>query len=258
MSESRNKKILLFIIVLFAVIILIAAGSTFAYFSSSISSEENAISMKAAEFSLDFSDDTSLIKGNVIPSEERFVDLAAKRTDANGFIKPYEENGNLVTANTACIDDNLNEICSIYSFTLSNNMTDTDLPLYITLDTTMNNFENLYFKVLDSSLNEVIGKTHLVDDRTYTLNGNNEKVYDVNSVISPVVLSNINTTLSRAVDSEHPSSVTYSIVIWIDETFENQNATDSGKIFTATLNASVSGSSNGRITGIILAAGTEG
>lgn len=258
MSESKNKKILLFIILLFAAAILIAAGSTFAYFSSSISSNENAISMKAAEFHLDFSDDTSLIKGNVIPSEERFVDLAAKRVDENGFIKPYEENGEIVTSNTACIDDNLNEICSIYTFTLSNSMTDSDLPLYITLDTTMNNFENLYFKILDSNLDEVMSKTHLVDDRHYTLDENNQKVYDANATISPVVLSDINTTLPRAVDSEHPSSVTYSIVIWIDETFENQTEADSGKIFTATLNASVSGSSSGRITGIILAAGTEG
>ena len=137
-------------------------------------------------------------------------------------------------------------------------MTDSDLPLYITLDTTMNNFENLYFKILDSNLDEVMSKTHLVDDRHYTLDENNQKVYDANATISPVVLSDINTTLPRAVDSEHPSSVTYSIVIWIDETFENQTEADSGKIFTATLNASVSGSSSGRITGIILAAGTEG
>lgn len=259
MDENKKKSTLLVFLILIAVVILITVGSTFAYFSVTISSNENAVSMKAAEFRIDFEDDISLIKGNVIPSEERFVDIAAKRVDANGFKKPYEDGeGHLISDGTVCIDDNLNEICSVYTFTLKNPMTDSEIPLYITLNPSMNNFENLYFKVLDSELNEVISKTHLVDDRPYTLDENDNKIYEANSVISPIVLTNINTTLPKATDSEHPSSVTYSIVLWIDETFENQNASDGGKIFAATLNARASGANGGGITGVISAAGTDG
>lgn len=257
MNENSKNKNLLIVLIFIATAILIAVGATFAYFSATVSSNENAISMTSAEFSLELDDDISLIKGNLIPSEERYVDIAAKRVDANGFIKPYEENGELVTEGTTCIDDNLNEICSIYTFTLINRMTDTDIPLYITLNPTMNNFENLYFKILDENLNEVMSKTHLVDDRPYELDENENKVYDPDSRISPVVLTDINTTLPRATDSEHPSSVTYSIVMWIDENHRNQNDTDSGKIFASTLVAMASGANGSGITGVISAAGND-
>ena len=258
-SENNKKKIVLVLLIFVAAIILIAVGSSFAYFSTMAESAPNAVNLKAAEFSLGLEDDTSLVKRNIIPSIEEYVDIAAKRTDENGFLKPYEDsNGNVVKEGTACIDDNQNEICSIYTFTLINELTGTDIPLYITLNTNVNTFENLYFKVLDSSLNEVISKTKLVDDRQYTLDENNNKVYESGSTISPVVLTNINNTLPRATDSEHPSKVTYSIVMWVDEIHENQNDADGGKMFSATLRATASGANGGGITGVIVSAGTDG
>lgn len=258
-DKTRKNKTILILLIFVATIILVAVGSSFAYFSTMAESAPNAVNVRAAEFSLGLEDDTTLVKSNIIPSIEAYVDIASKRTDANGFLKPYDDgNGHTVTAGTTCIDDNLNEICSVYTFTLINELTGTDIPLYITLNPSVNTFENLYFKVLDSSLNEVISKTHLVDDRPYTLDENDNKVYENGSTISPVVLTNINTTLSRAVDSTHPSTVTYSIVMWVDETNTNQNDSDSGKLFTSTLRATVSGANGGGITGVIAAAGTDG
>lgn len=258
--NDRKKKGILFVIAFIATLVLIAVGATFAYFSATISSADNAVNVGAAMFRIDFDDDVSLIKGNVIPSIEEYVDIASKRVDGQGkFLKPYEdsETGKMVIANTACIDDNLNEICSLYTFTISNPLTNVDLPLYITLNTSVNSFENLYFKVLDSNLNEVIGATHLVDDREYTLDGENNKVYASGSTISPVVLTNINKKLPKATDSEHPSSVTYTIVMWIMETNTNQNTSDGGKVFASTLHVSASGPGGQGITGVISAAGTE-
>lgn len=253
--EEKKKKGLFVILVLFASIILLVVGATFAYFTSTISSNNNAVSVTAAIFKIDFEDDISLIKSRVIPSIESYVDIASKRVDGNGnFLKPYvdSQTGSTITRDTACIDDNLNEICSLYTFTISNAM-DNDLPLYITLNPSVNTFENLYFKVLDSNLNEVISATHLVDDREYTLDGDN-KVYASGATISPVVLTEINNTLPKAVDSEHPSSVTYTIVMWINETGGNQTVADSGKMFASTLHVSSGGTG---ITGVISASGTE-
>jgi len=249
MHNGKNNAILITFIAI-AAVILIAIGATFAFFSVSINSEENAISFSAAEFSLDFSDDTSMIKNHLIPSIEEYVDIASTRVDENGnFLHPYTDTvtGNLVTEGTACIDDNLNEICSIYTFTVINRLTYTDIPLYITLNASVNTFENLYYKVLDSELNEVIGATHIIDDRELTSL----------DTISPYVLTGINNTLPSATDSEHPSSVTYSIVLWIMETHTNQNESDGGKMFASTLNVRASGTADNGITGVIAAAGTE-
>ena len=250
MSETKRSVTLIGLIVV-AALILIVIGSTFAYFSISLTSDENAISLRAAEFSIELDDDTSLIKSQLIPSIEEYVDRASTRVDGSGnFLKPYEDQqtGELVKEGTTCIDDNTNEICSIYTFTIINRMTDYDLPLYITLNPSVNTFANLYFKVLDENLDEVISATHLVDDREIT----------GESTISPVVLTNINTTLAKATDNQTPSTVTYHIVIWIMENDENQTETDSGKLFAATLKAQASGANGRGITGVISASGTDG
>lgn len=244
--DKNNNKFLLFGLIAIATIILLAVGSTFAYFSATMSSEENAISARSAEFTIDLNDDVSLIKSNVIPSIEKYVDIASKRVDESGnYLKPHtdEVTGKLVTANTACIDDNLNEICSIYTFTIINRMTETDIPLYITLNPGINSFENLYFKVLDKDKHEVIGATKLA--------------HSENSEIEPIVLTEINNTLAKATNADTPSTVTYSIVMWIMETNENQNTTDGGKVFAATLNVKASGVNGNGITGVISASGTE-
>ena len=55
--NDEKKKGLFFVLVLFASIILIVVGATFAYFTSTISSEDNAVSVTAAVFEIDFDDD---------------------------------------------------------------------------------------------------------------------------------------------------------------------------------------------------------
>lgn len=257
--NDKQKKLIFSLIVAIAIVILIGVGSTFAYFSAAVSSEENAVSMGAAVYKLSLIDDTSLIKSQIIPSAEKYVDLATiPRVDENGdFIKPYEKDGQLITDKTVCIDDNLNEICSVYTFTIQNTMTDMDLPLYITLVPSVNTFDNLYYKVLDDKQNVVIEATHLVDDREYELGPNGEKIYEEGSRMSPAVLTNINKTLPKAVDKDTPSEVTYSIVMWVMETGKDQTKLDGGQIYAGTLNVNASGADGYGITGVFTATGVE-
>lgn len=263
MNDKRKKNIFTLIIAI-AVVILMAVGSTFAYFSATTNSEENAVSLGAATFRLGYVDDTSLIKTSIIPTLEKYVDFSTvPRVDENGdFLKPYEENGNLVTKETACIDDNLNEICSIYTFTIQNPMTDMDLPLYVTLRPTINSFANLYFKVLDKDKNVVMQKTHIIDDREYTLDSNGNKKYAEGSEMSSIVLEPLNKILPRATVDEAtgeviPSEVTYSIVIWVLETGEDQTIQDAGQVFAGGINVNASSADGTGITGVFTAGGEE-
>lgn len=255
---EKKKKLIFALIVTIATVILFTVGSTFAYFSATMNSEENAVSVGAAVFKVDLLDDTSLIKGQLIPSAEKYVDIASTRVDENGdFLKPYEKDGKTITEGTACIDDNLNEICSIYTFTIQNPMTDMELPLYVTLNPAINTFTNLYFKVLDKDKNVVIDATHLIDDRPYKLDGSGQKVYEEGSKMSPVVLSNINITLPKAIDENTPSEATYSIVLWIMETGKNQNLEDSNKGFSGGITVQTSSADGKGITGAFSAVGVE-
>ena len=147
----NNKKTALIFIVIVAMVILIISGATFAWFSALISSENNAVNLSSATLDISLVEDLSLIKGRVIPSAEEYVDIASKYRNESGEIDK----------NKYCIDDNGYEICSVYKFTVINNSLDNPVPLYFTLKPNINNFTYLYFKVLDSDFNEVMGKTHL-------------------------------------------------------------------------------------------------
>lgn len=265
--DNKKSKRIFSIIIFIAIIILIAIGSTFAYFSAMVESEENAVNLESAVYKLELIEDTSLIKTMVIPSAEKYVDMSINRLDENGnFIKPYLQDGKTVKDYTVCIDDNLNEICSLYTFTIQNPMTEMDLPLYVTLNPSVNTFENLYYKVIERvyneesgkyDINEVISKTHLVDDREYTIDSNGNRVYADNVKISPAVLEGINKTLNKAESKDKPTEVTYSIVLWVDETNSNQTLSDSGKIYAGTLNVNASGADGNGISGVFSAGGVD-
>lgn len=247
-GNNKTKNFLLFIAI--ANIFIISVGATFAYFAAITESNENAVNFEAAVFELGLEEDTSLIKSQIIPSAEIYVDYSTtKRIDeSKNFIKPYEENGKLITKETVCIDDNLNEICSVYTFTILNPMIDYELPVYVTIKPSINTFENLHFKVLDEDKNIIMEKTPMkqegqTDDRL------------------PIGLKNLKTLPKATKDADTgeiiPSRGTYSIVLWVDETGKDQTDTDSGKMFAGTLNV-MSGNENGSgISGVFSVVGTE-
>ena len=249
---NKKKKSQLFIMIVYvATIIVTLVGATFAYFSASVKSKENAVGMTAAVFKVELEDDKDLIKTKLIPSENK------------NFIKPYEdENKELVKAKTACIDDHLNEICSIYTFTIINPMTTTELPAHVTLIPSINSFSNLYFKIVDENKNVVMPATHIKDDRPYTFDEKGKKVFAANSQISPIVLSGINVTLPKATKDEKtgkviPSKATFSIILWIMETGNNQTRVDGSQVFAGGIKVESSGANGGGITGTLTAGGEE-
>lgn len=254
--DQKKKKILFILIVGIASIILLAVGSTFAYFSATVASEENAVSFGAAVFTMDLEDDISLIKTKLIPSAEKYVDASTiQRLDENkDFIKPRRENDEFIYAETACIDDNLNEICSIYTFTIINSMTDMDLPLYVTLIPTINTFENLHIKLVDEEKNVIMEKTSVKSHEI-------ENVEEDEITKISVPLTGIKELPAASEDTETgeviPSKATYSIIMWIDETGSNQTKEDSGQMFAGKINIMASGADGSGITGVFSAAGTE-
>ncbi len=264
---DKVKKLTFVALISLASIILLSVGSTYAYFSVSLNSVEDAVSVGAAVFRLSMKDDLSLVKTKLIPSAEEFVTIASTRIDktTGDFIKPYEANGELITKDTVCVDDNENEICSIYSVTIMNPMTDIDLPLYITLVPTFNTFDNLYFKVLEVVKNEnnefeaieVVHATPILNNRDYTIDANLNKAYIEELAKMPIPLEGINKVLPKATDKDNPSKVTYSIVMWVMETGEDQTHQDSNQLFAGAINVTASGANGQGITGVFSVGGIE-
>ena len=274
--DNKKKKQVFLLIVAIAVIILIGVGSTFAYFSANVASEEGAVDVGAAVFEIALKDDTSLTKANIIPSKEKYVNLAIDRLDENGqFIRPYKEDNKTITDKTVCIDDNLNEICSLYTFTVQNPMTDMELPLYVTLVPSVNTFTNLKFKIIEILhneetgyyVNEVVGGKWLVDTRyfvddvtdAYIKDEEGNKVPKPNFdelTSQPLEVKDMLKMLPKAKDQNTPSESTFTLVLWVDEIDQNQTKQDGGQMFAGGIVVSVGGGGNG-ITGVFSAGGVD-
>lgn len=243
--------------------LFITVGSTFAYFSASISSNNGVLSGTAAEFKIELVDDTSLLKTALIPSEEIYVDYSTiNRVDENGnFLKPYENSeGTIVRDNTTCIDDNLNEICSVYTFTIQNPNTEYELPASVSIIPSVNTFKNLYFKALDSNQNVVTQKTHLIDDRNFTLDASGNKIFDPAEKMSSIPLEGLEATLPKATIENGtviPSEVTFSIVLWIDEIGRDQSNEDSLQVFVGGIRVESTNGKGQGITAVFTAGGVE-
>lgn len=258
--KRTNKRQFFILIVYVSTIIVSIIGATFAYFTATVASGENAVSTTAAEFKIDLDDDTSLIKSKLIPSAEKYVDMASYlRLNEDGeFIHPYEENGQTIIDKTACIDDNLNEICSIYTFTIINTMTNTELPARVLLKPTINTFKNLYFKVIDKEKNVVMGATHLTNEKETPT----EPVDPVDDKPEAIILDGIDIKLPKATKDEKtgeiiPTTATYSIILWIMETGKDQTKEDGKQIFAGGIQVESSAVNGGGITGVFSAGGVE-
>lgn len=274
---GNNKKKLFISIIYLSTFIVTLIGSTLAYFSASTQSNTDAVSLNAAVYQIDLTDDTSLIKTQIIPSAEKYVNLAIDRVDDEGnFIKPYESNGKKVIEDTVCIDDNLNEICSLYTFTVINPTVGMALPIRLTLKPTVNTFTNMKYKVIKIIHNEEQGyhvqelteARWLVDDR-YEINpitggyakdvfGNKvEKSNFAELPISTILVEGLNEKVPEAVDVNTPSTATLSIVMWVEEIQSDQTEQDSGQIFAGGIIVETNDEDGNGITGVFTAGGVD-
>ena len=102
--NNKNKKIFLSILVVVVIIIAIA-GATFAFFSTSGGSANNAIRANATTLAdLGFTSSNSKIATNLVP--------VASESE---YFSRYPGTGA-----SGCLDDVGNEICSVYEFTITN------------------------------------------------------------------------------------------------------------------------------------------
>jgi hypothetical protein len=222
-------------------------------------------------------EDISLIKTQVIPSAEKYVDISLDRLDENGeYIKPYEKDGKLITDKTVCIDDNLNEICSIYTFTVINPIKDTDLPIQVSIVPSVHTFTNMKYKLVKRVLDESgiyktvdVSEGHwLVDDR-YEINPNTggyvkdnkgNKIKKPNfAELSPsnIIIPDVDEIVPKAQDDNNPGKATFSIILWVDEINEDQTEQDSGQVFAGGIIIDSKNSSGNGIAGVFTAGGVD-
>ena len=249
-----------------ATLIVAIIGATFAYFSASTSSANNAISVNSTQLSLGYSDDTSKLKTNLIPATDEIAKFGATDTTH-------------INTKGACIDDNGNEVCGVYDFFVGNPSGTTAQKIYANITVVTNTFTNLYFTILDETGTAVIPATSFKfdsDDTNKTAgdtktNADGTVTYTEKEGKAVLELKALEQTLLASTsavadgDKNDASKYTlkesgtdknfrkYKVIIWIRESGKDQTKVDAGQAFSAGINITTGGGGTG-VTGVIAAA----
>ena len=224
MEENKSKGIFLGVVGV-ATLIVAIIGATFAYFVANASGNTGKVQAGAANVAGTLTlTETVDYRQNMIPVTEALMKTSYKRADAatgagNGRCEGYSAAGGNTVYN----------LCSIYQFKVSNTASIAQT-IYASLTANTNTFTNLKYCIFEGEAGT--SDTEKVACRDMPTAGNTD--------------SNIFSELISATTGTH----TYTLVMYINETSEDQTTADSGKAFTGTISiTSADGSNN--MTGAI-------
>lgn len=242
MNNNNNGKGIFYGVIGVATLVVAIIGATFAYFAASANSANNAVSAASSTVSaLGFSEVKDGIKSNLIP-----VDAVGK----------YKAKFPAVVGLTkdSCKDDNKNNICSTYQFTVTNPNAQSQ-QVYFYLEPTNNTFTNLHYAIFKGT------------PTSYDVSGTVVTDHGAASAAGAIVFEDTQLTrgsterisldnLSQVLDPNE--TVTYTIVLWVQETNEDQTTSDAGKTFTGGVRISTGvlgpdGTATSGVTGILAA-----
>ena len=242
-NEKQGRGLFYFVIA-FAVIIIAIVGATYAYFTASTRTDEgNSITTGSTSLNLKIETDSSHSNYDLIPTADNIAKYAyamqPTETEDKSRCAEYEKDDmgqntdNCIrykkTAGSTCIDQEGQTVCSPYSFTVTNdNVNPQTLTMY--LGVTQNYFANLYYAVyVETTPGDPSTRTRITKEKPVPTDTQTE------SKIEPIVVegNEEQTTFFKnlaypTLDSKTPSK-TFTIVLWIHETNENQTDTDGYK-----------------------------
>ena len=305
MENRRGSGIFLSVIGV-ATLIVAIIGATFAYFSATAASNNKAIAVGSTEIDLAYDDVTSGLKTAMIPSRENTAEYAAfdktwvdttkdvtvvtgQNCTGEGSERQCTDITKTMKAPGQCIDQNGNQICSVYQFYVGNPSTTTEMDIEASITVTTNEFKNLKYAIYDERVKNVTDMNSITPIATgtfpntggeaklaalsqkltayanvasregvvdFTKLGENggELAFDADkpSTYQPSIDKSLADNLNVNTNVRH-----YTMLIWINETESDQTDDDAGKIFAAGVTIKTGGQSGG-VTGVIAVAQTGG
>ena len=248
-NNRRGSEIFLGVIGV-ATLVVAIIGATFAFFSASTNSDVNAVNVSSTTLGLGYDDTTgTLLKTNLIPAVEGIATYAALDQDST-------------TSNAQCVDDVGNSVCSVYQFTVTNTNTTTTQEVDFSIEVALNGFTNLKYKVYEGTASSLTSGLPSGTASTVAATGTFPSVAS-GSAHETVQLAGLHKSLGTVASGNGKNNdVTYTMVIWLNETNANQSAgenptspatNEAGQNFAAQMKVT-SGSGAG-VTGVISATG---
>lgn len=220
--ENNNGKGIFYGVIGVATLVVAIIGATFAFFAASASGTENGVTAGSVNLAgtLEITD-TLDARTALIPTTPTIVAQSYAQT---GTGKQAKCKGVSQADATAVYD-----LCAPYEFTLKNTA-DVAQQVYVSLTTVANGFKNLQYCIYEGAAPSTTTATVACK----AVPTGTEEAFNVN------VAAN--------------GEATYTVVLFINETGNDQTTDDSGKSYTGTITATTTGGEN-KVTGVIATAG---
>ena len=265
--ENKNGSGIFLGVVSVATLVVAIIGATFAFFSASANSANNAIRATATQLA-----DLTLTPNESNKLATNLIPVAAQ----NAYFKNYPS-----LATNGCKDDRGNEICSLYEFTVAN-PADVAQNISLILNPASNTFANLYFAVFKGSVSDITSNSAASADKFAVLSGYVNAVSpattgsatattsaeNVNICHGATLLTSSTADINLSADcnqileasgaANDADEATYTVLIWLQETGLSQNTTDmkvnnAAAAFAAGI--TVTTGNGGGVTGILSSSG---
>ena len=252
MNDNRKRDIF-YGVVAVATLIIALIGATLAYFSISVRSSEGAVNATAAIVSIEYNDGQSVIAqaSELIPASLTVVknvyehNLQALNDQAE--LDAETINDPNYNWSNVCLDANNREVCSVYRFSLANNINNA-MDAKAILQTEYNGFTYLAYAVrnvttgswlvldaANSAEMKALSKCDNADadetNRCYTTDQNNVRTYRDIAKSSIFGYDNNSDFITKSIGT---TKQVYDLVIFINENGSNQNI-DQGQQFSGTI-----------------------
>jgi len=285
-EQIENKKSNTFnLIIGIATLMIAILGATFAYFTMSSGSAENAITVKSAFVSISYDGGTKVAADDLIPTNERVMQWAYRERLDETYTDP--EDGTEKTFQ--CLDSNNRKVCYVYQFTVRSDGEQETTNILGTITVNQNEFieetKNEDGEVIETKSGLSYMVYELTEDAeeniTYTkvsaglissanqsdideYGSDNEEYKFVRFGIPTQTIQDDGATVTTSVDNflfgtdghiEITNGVdhVYQLVVWLHDDNEDQNK-EQAKNFAGTIKVNVNSADN--VGGIIT--GTKG
>jgi len=277
-----------------ATLIVAIIGATFAFFGAETTGGTDTLKLQSTKLDLSFEDDGgSNLKTNLIPAETWIAEYAAMEQLSQTEIdaEKAKDEDYTYSGNLQCKDDNGNDVCGVYTFSIANPSNTTSQTLYATFNAVSNEFTDLHFRIYDENGKEVVGPTKIpqtgavnLTGLTQTLLASSQNAAYEGEVPKPSTFTKVTGTETKTVVADATETLTdqqiklsdakridenaavggtvtintynkrtYKMVLWIEENWTDQTELNSGKAFAGSLVFTTANDKTG-VTGVIHAA----
>ena len=241
--ENKNGRGIFYGVIGVATLVVAIIGATFAYFTATANTSATPVTATGGEVSLTATAGDQKMSTKMIP-----LDVANTNFAKGGFVGVADT----ATGVADCHDKRGNEICSVFTVTLANPSASSQ-KIFTTFVPTENTFTNLHMAIFKGTIAKVNASTAgwKVDTASEKPIANAQ---DGDLLLAKTKVAAQNTTmdLSNKLDQvlAGDGNTTFTILVWIDETGDAQDA-DQGKKFSGYFNFSTASGDVKGVTAVL-------